>query len=389
MEQKFLADKYKNKEKSAIGQLGAMSAGIEDLINLSLGDPDVTTSLSVIENAFEDAKAGYTHYTDCRGYRELRDEIAKYYKEDFNMQVADEEIMVTASACMGMYLVLEAILNDGDEVIVPAPYFTIYKAQVELAGGVLVEMETFEEDRYQIDSEQLEAHITPKTKAIILNSPNNPTGSCLTLETMKKIAEVAKKHDIVVIADEIYTIYSFAEPFVPFASLPEMKERTITLNSFSKNFVMTGWRIAAVIAPPYIIDAMKDINEGLIYSAPSVSQRAALHALRRRNEIQPALAEKFKERVFYAAQRINKIPNMHVIYPPMGSFYLFVNIKATGLSSTEAAKKICEEAHVLMIPGNGFGDCGEGYLRVACTVDISVLKEAFDRIEQMEIFTSH
>lgn len=386
MKKIFLADKYKNKEKSAIGQLGAMSAGIDDLINLSLGDPDFATPLPIIERAFEDAKAGYTHYTDCRGYSELRDEIAKYYKEEFDMQVADEEIMVTTSACMGMYLVLEAILNDGDEVIVPAPYFTIYKEQVELAGGVLVEMETFEEDRYQIDTAQLEAHITPKTKAIILNSPNNPTGSCLTLETMKKIAEVAKKHDIAVIADEIYTIYSFAEPFVPFSSLPDMKERTITLNSFSKNFVMTGWRVGAVIAPPYIIDAMKGINEGLVYSAPSVSQRAALHALRCRKEVQPVLLEKFKERVYYAARRINQIPNMHVIYPPMGSFYLFVNIKDTGLSSAEAAKKICEEAHVLMIPGNGFGDCGEGYLRIACTVDVEVLAEAFDRIERMKIF---
>lgn len=386
MEKRFLADKYKNKQKSAIGQLGAMSAGIDDLINLSLGDPDFATPLPIIEKAFEDAKAGYTHYTDCRGYSELRDEIAKYYKEEFDIQVADEEIMVTTSACMGMYLVLEAILNDGDEVIVPAPYFTIYKEQVELAGGVLVEMETFEEDRYQIDTAQLEAHITPKTKAIILNSPNNPTGSCLTLETMKKIAEVAKKYELAVISDEIYTIYSFAEPFVPFSSLPEMKERTITLNSFSKNFVMTGWRVGAVIAPPYIIDAMKGINEGLVYSAPAVSQRAALHALRCRREVQPELVKSFKERVYYAAERINAIPNMHVIYPPMGSFYLFINIKDTGLSSAEAANRLLEEAHVLVIPGNGFGACGEGYLRIACTVDISVLAEAFDRIEKMEIF---
>lgn len=386
MEKRFLSKRYSSEEESVMGKLPAMCAGLDDLINLSLGDPDILTSQKIIEKTFSDVMEGHTKYTDCRGYRELRDEIAGYYKEEFNMKVADEEIMVTSSACMAMYLALEAILDDGDEVIVPAPYFTIYKTQVELARGRLVELDTFEEEGYQVDAARLEALITPRTKAIILNSPNNPTGSCLRLDTMEKIAELAEKHDLVVISDEIYTIYSFAAPFVPFASLPRMKERTITLNSFSKNFVMTGWRIGAMLAAPQIINVARKINENLIYSAPSVSQRAALHALRCRREIQPGLVESFKERVYYAAERINRIPNMHVLYPPMGSFYLFINIKATGLSSEEAAKKICEEAHVLTIPGNGFGDCGEGYLRIACTVDISLLKEAFDRIEKMKIF---
>jgi len=349
-------------------------------------DPDVNTPLPIIEAAFEDAKAGYTKYTDCRGYKELRDEIAKYYQEEFGLQVEDEEIMATTSGCIAMSLALEAILDDGDEVIVPAPYFTIYKTQIELARGVLVEMDTYEEEHYQIDAARLEACITPKTKAIIINSPNNPTGSCLTLETMKKIAEIAEKHDLVVISDEIYTIYSFADAFVPFSSLPGMRERTITINSFSKNFVMTGWRVGAVIAPPQIINTMKRINENLVYSVPAISQRAALKALRCRKDVQPALEALFKERVYYAAERINKIPNMHVIYPPMGTFYLFLNIKDAGLTSEEAAMKIFEEAHVVMIPGNGYGKCGEGYLRIACTVDISQLKEAFDRIEKMEIF---
>lgn len=386
MEKRFLSKRYSSDDESVIGQLAGKSEGITDLINLSLGDPDIATPQPIIEKAFSDVMAGHTKYTDCRGYRELRDEIAKYYKEEFDMYVADEEIMVTTSACMAMCLALEAILDDGDEVIVPAPYFTIYKTQVELARGKLVELDTFEEEDYQVDADRLEALITPRTKAIILNSPNNPTGSCLSLDTMKKIAEIAEEHDLVVISDEIYTIYSFAAPFVPFASLPRMKERTITLNSFSKNFVMTGWRIGAMLAPPQIINAARKINENLIYSAPAVSQRAALHALRCRKEVQPKLAETFKERVYYAAKRINAIPNMHVIYPPMGSFYLFINIKDTGLSSAEAADRLLEEAHVLTIPGNGFGDCGEGYLRIACTVDTAVLAEAFDRIEKMEIF---
>lgn len=388
MEHRFLAKRYCKYGDTVMGQAAGLAGNYEDIINLSLGDPDLITPEPIINQAFEDAKAGYTKYTDCRGYKELRDEIAKYYEEEFGMNIRDEEIMVTASGCIAMYLALEAILDDDDEVVVPAPYFTIYKTQIELARGKLVELDTFEEERWQIDPDRLEACITPKTKAIIINSPNNPTGSCLSMETMKKIAEVAAKHDLVVISDEIYTIYSFEEPFVPFSSLDGMKERTITINSFSKNFVMTGWRLGAVIAPPHLVETIKNINENLVYSAPSVSQRAALKALRCRKEVQPQLVQTFKERVYYAAKRINQIPNMHVIYPPMGSFYLFINIKDTGLTSAEVAQKIVEETHVIMIPGTGFGNCGRGYLRIACTVDISQLAEAFDRIEKMEIFTA-
>ncbi len=387
MENRFLSKRYCSREEdTVIGHVTALARQADDVINLSIGDPDVNTPQQIIDAAFADAKAGYTKYTDCRGYKELRDEIAKYYKDEFDMDIADEEIMVTTSGCMAMSVVLEAILDDGDEVVSQAPYFTIYKTQVELARGKLVELDTFEEERYQVNIERLESCITPKTKAIIINSPNNPSGSCLTVETMKKIAEVAEKHDLVVISDEIYTIYSFDHPFVPFSSLPGMKERTVTINSFSKDYVMTGWRIGAIIAPPQIIDTVRRISENLVFSTPAVSQRAALHALRCRKEVQPALSKIFRERIFYAAERINKIPNMHVIYPPMGTFYLFVNIKDTGLTSEEAAMKIFEETHVVMIPGNGFGRCGEGYLRIACTVDISQLKEALDRIEKMEIF---
>ena len=387
MENRFLSKRYCSREEdTVIGHVTALARQADDVINLSIGDPDVNTPQQIIDAAFADAKAGYTKYTDCRGYKELRDEIAEYYKDEFDMDIADEEIMVTTSGCMAMSVVLEAILDDGDEVVSQSPYFTIYKTQVELARGKLVELDTFEEERYQVNIERLESCITPKTKAIIINSPNNPSGSCLTVEAMKKIAEVAEKHDLVVISDEIYTIYSFDHPFVPFSSLPGMKERTVTINSFSKDYVMTGWRIGAIIAPPQIIDTVRRISENLVFSTPAVSQRAALHALRCRKEVQPALSKIFRERIFYAAERINKIPNMHVIYPPMGTFYLFVNIKDTGLTSEEAAMKIFEETHVVMIPGNGFGRCGEGYLRIACTVDISQLKEAFDRIEKMEIF---
>lgn len=386
MKHKFIAKRYWKDQSTAMGQSDEMAKSFDDVINLSLGDPDMTTPEPIIEAAFRDAKAGHTKYTDFRGDPELRAEICRYYEKNFGMPVRDEEVFVTASACLGMYLALEAILDDGDEVILQAPYFTPYPQQVELARGIPVELATYEEEDFQVNVERLENLITERTKALVINSPNNPTGNCLTTETMREIARIAEAYDLIVISDEIYTAYSYQHPFVPFASLPGMAERTITLNSFSKDFVMTGWRVGCIVAPQPIIRVVQQINENVVFTAPSMSQRAALYAMQHREEVQPALVETFRERMFFAAACINRIPKMHVIYPPKGSFYLFINIKKTGLTSEEVAARILQEAHVLMLPGNAFGACGEGYLRMACTVDKAVIEEAFARIGRMALF---
>lgn len=387
MKHRFIAKRYWKDQQTAMGASDEMAKSFDDVINLSLGDPDIITPDLIIEKSFEDAKKGHTKYTDFRGDPELRAAICKYYKEEFDMDVKDEEVFVCASGCLGMYLVLEAIIDDGDEVILQAPFFTPYPQQVELARGIPVELATLEEEDFQVNVERLESLINERTKAIVINSPSNPTGNCLTLDTMKRIAEIAEKHDLIVISDEIYTAFSFQHEFIPFATIPGMKERTITINSFSKNYVMTGWRIGNVIAPDYIIKTIQQINENVVFTAPSISQRAAIYALENRNIVQPPIIEEFKKRVEYAAERINNIPNMHVLTPPKGSFYLFINIKDTGLSSVEVADEILKEAHVLMLPGNAFGTCGEGFLRIACTVKVEQLKEAFDRIEKMSIFS--
>lgn len=386
MKHQFIAKRYWKDQSTAMGQSDVMAKSFNDVINLSLGDPDLITHDYIIDNAFADAKRGHTKYTDFRGDPELRQEIINYYKEEYNMDVKDEEIFVCASACLGMYLALEAIIDDGDEVILQAPYFTPYPQQVELARGIPVELPTYEEEDFQINIERLESLITERTKALVINSPSNPTGNCLTVETMEKIAEIAVKYDLVVIADDIYTSFSYQNPFVPFASLPGMQERTIILNSFSKNFTMTGWRVGNIIAPDYIIQVIQQINENVVFTAPSISQRAGIYALRNRKEIQPPMIEEYRKRMFYAAERINQIPKLSVIYPPKGSFYLFMNIKETGLTSVEAADLILKEAHVLMLPGDAFGKCGEGYIRIACTVNVDTLKEAFDRIEKIDLF---
>ena len=388
MKHKYLSKKYWKDKGTPLGTSGALARSFDDCINLSLGDPDLTTDELIIERAFADAKMGHTKYTDPQGDPELIQEICKFYQEEYGMEIPSKEVFVCTSACIGMFLALEAILDPQDEVIIPAPYFTFYLQQVEMAGGIPVELPTYEEEDFQINMQRLENLINERTKAIIINTPCNPTGNCLTLETMQKLAQMAQKHDLLVIADDIYTAFSYQNPFIPIASLPGMREQTITLNTFSKNFTMTGWRIGNIVAPDYLIETIQNINENLVYSAPSISQRAAIHALRNRKTIQPKMIEEYRSRVFYAAERINAIPNMHVIYPPRGTFYLFVNIKDTGLTSQEVTDRILQEAHVVVLPGNAFGTCGEGFLRIACTVNKDVLKEAFDRIAKMPLFSA-
>lgn len=385
MKHRYLAKRYWKDQKTPMGASDELAKSFEDVINLSLGDPDQTTPETVITAAFEDAKAGHTKYTDFRGDPELRGEIRKMYLEDFGLPFVDREVMVTASACLGMYLALEAILDDGDEVIIHEPCFTPYPQQIRLARGIPVSLDTFEEDDFEIDPKRLEALITERTKAIIVNTPNNPTGTAFSLETMEAVAVVAKKHDLLVIADEIYGAYSYQREFIPMVSIPGMKERTITINSFSKDYTMTGWRVGHVLAPDFIIETIQQINENVVFTAPSISQRAAIHALRQRKTIQPPMVKEYQDRVFYAAKRINALQNISVL-PPKGTFYLFPNIKGTGLSSKEVSDRILAEAHVLTLPGNAFGKAGEGYIRIACTVGIEKLKEVFDRLEKMELF---
>ncbi|MGN8712504.1 pyridoxal phosphate-dependent aminotransferase [Hornefia butyriciproducens] len=386
MRHKFIAKRYWKDISTPMGKVDELAKNYNDVINLSLGDPDWTTNKIIIDGAYKDALAGHTKYTEFRGDPELRTEIRKYYKESFNLDLKDEEIFVTASGCLAMYLIMEAILDDGDEVILQAPYFTPYPQQVELARGVPVELPTYEEEDFQIDIDRLESLINERTKALVINTPSNPTGNCLTVDTMKKIADIAERYDLIVISDDIYTAFSYQHPFVPFVSIGNMKSRTCVINSFSKDFTMTGWRIGNIIAPDYIVRTIQSINENVVFTAPSVSQRAAIHALRNRDVIQPPMIEEYRKRVFYAAERINRIPKMHVITPPKGTFYLFINIRETGMDSVEVSNVILQEAHVLTIPGISFGMCGEGYLRIACTVDVDLLKEAFDRIEGVSIF---
>ncbi|NMM64005.1 pyridoxal phosphate-dependent aminotransferase [Clostridium sp. P21] len=386
MKHRFLSKRYWNSISTPMGESSSFLDKFDDLINFSLGDPDCTTDSRIINGAFQDALNGHTHYTDCFGDKELRNEICKLYNNKYDYKVKIDECMITTSGCHAMWLTLEAILDDGDEVIIHEPYFTPYPEQIKLARGIPIYLKTFEEEDFQINYERLEKLITNRTKAIVINTPNNPTGTCFSYNTLLSIAEIAIKHDLIIIADDIYTLFSYSEKFLPITTLEGMSERTITIGSFSKDYSMTGWRIGYILAPSFIVQTIKDINENNVFTAPSISQRAAIHALRNRDEIQPGIVEEYKKRIYYAYDRICNIPNMSVL-PPRGSIYLFVNVKKTGLTSQKVTEKLLNEAHVLVIPGNAFGEGGEGYIRLAMTVGIDKMKEAFDRIENMKIFS--
>lgn len=385
MKHRFLAKKYWKDASTPFGTTNEKAAQFDDCINLSIGDPDLITDKIIIDGAYQDALKGHTRYTNMYGDIELRDEIRKFYKDEYDLDIAPDEVIVTTSGLIAMYMALQAILDEGDEVIIQSPFFTPYTAQVEMARGIPVELDTYEEEDFQINIDRLKSLITPRTRALIINTPSNPTGSCLSADTLGEIAKIAEEEDLIVIADDIYTSYSFEKDFIPFMSMPGMRERTITINSFSKNFIMTGWRVGNIIAPAFIVRVLKDMGENIVYSAPAPSQRAAIYALRNRKVIQPPIIAEYRKRMEYAAERINRIPWMSVITPPKGSFYLFINIKKSGLSSLDAAGMILEKAHVLLLPGNAFGRCGEGYLRLACTVGVDKLEEAFDRIEKIEL----
>lgn len=378
----YIAKRFQNDGGTGLTLNTAALEKYSDIIDLSIGDTDFTTDEAIIAAAFRDARAGHTHYGAPRGDAELIAACCKAWEEDFGQKLDRDHVIVTASSCMGMALSMMAILDPGDEVIVFAPYFSMYRKQVELAGGVCVEVPTYAEENYAIDAARLRAAITPKTKAIIFNNPTNPSGMAYDKAALNLIADVAKEYDLLVAVDEIYTTYLFEGSYVPMRTLPGMAERTITLNSFSKNYLMTGWRVGVLIAEPELLSVVVKLAGAYIYTAPSISQRAAIEALKNRARIRETYVNAYRDRIFYSADRIEKIPYLSLVRPK-GTFYLFPGVEKTGLNAPEFCDALLERAHVLVTPGDAFGVTGKGHFRIACTVGIDKLKEAFDRMEKL------
>lgn len=372
-----IADRFRNASAALTLDADAVSR-YPDLVDLSIGDTDFTTDSRVIDAALRDARAGYTRYGFPQGDPELIGAIQSAWKEDYGIGLSRDEILITASSCMGMTQLLFALLNPRDEVIVLSPYFAVYREQIALAGGVCVEVPCREED-YGPDPESIRAAITERTRAVIVNNPCNPTGALYSRGDLEGLAEIAREYDLLLLSDEIYTRYAFGGEFIPLLSLPGMRERVITLSSFSKNFMMTGWRIGFIIAPPQIRRAAQGIGGAMIYTAPSVSQRAAIEALRLREEIEKLYVSQYESRLRYAADRIDEIPCMRLLRPK-GAFYLFPDIRNTGLDARAFCREALTRAHVLMSPGDAFGKAGAGHVRIAVTQPMEKLAAAFDRL---------
>lgn len=385
MEKYHFAKRFQeNCEGSVIAEAIKGADHMADLINFSIGDPDFNTDQEIIEKTFQDVKAGATHYTDSQGLLQLRELLGEFYAEAYNLKVTPEEIMITTSGCHAMVLALMAILDPGDEVLLLEPYFSLYKEQVELAGGRVVSCPSDPDKGFRLDIQQLAACVSDKTKALILNTPCNPSGVCLSNDEMQQLADFAIQHDLIVIADDIYTLYSYETAFTPIMSYQGMRERTITVSSFSKDYCMTGWRIGYIAADQSLIQIVRKINDAIVYSAPAPSQWAAIHALQLRDKIQPLLKAEFEKRCRYAYERINACSYLSAI-KPQGSIYLFVDVRQTGCTSKQFCERLLKKAHILVLPGDDSGKSGEGFVRFAMTLGIDKMKTAFDRIDQLTV----
>lgn len=356
-----------------------------DVIDLSLGDSDIPSSKEVIDEMYKDALAGHTKYTEHLGDIELRQEICKMYKADHGCDFSVDNIMVTSGGTHGMYLLMESILDEGDEVIVVSPYYVYYRNQIELPRGKVVVYNTTKKNNFEIDLDSLESIITSRTKAIIINSPNNPTGRVYHEKTIIGLIDLSYKYNFLIVADDIYTGLNFTSRKKPLCAYSPRSPRIVTVSSFSKDYSMTGFRLGYIVGETRLIDCIKNVNESISFTVNSLAQRAGIHTLRNRKNIRNKLFDQYKERLTYAYQRIEGLKNISCNMSE-GTFYLFADISSTGLSSEQVCERILKEARVLVIPGNSFGQAGEGFIRIACTSEIDLLKEAFDRIEKLSIF---
>lgn len=377
----MIADKARAIPVSGIRKFFDIVSQMEDVISLGVGEPDFVTPWRIREAAIYAIEQGYTTYTSNYGLLELREAISRRLECECLVHYNPEnEILVTVGASEGIDLAMRAILNPGDEVIIPEPCFVSYKPCVILADGVPVPVACHVEDQFKPNIKQLEKAITPKTRAILISFPNNPTGIALEREDLEKIADLAHRHDLIVISDEIYEKLRYSGKHVCFSALPGMKERTILLNGLSKSHAMTGWRVGYACSTSEIIDAMMKIHQYGIMCASIVSQKSALEALDNCHDEVQKMVDEYDLRRRLMVSRLNEMGLECV--DPQGAFYVFPCIKSTGLSSEQFAEKLLMEEKVAVVPGNAFGDCGEGYIRCSYATSAKNLEEALHRINR-------
>ena len=377
----FLSKTAAELPPSGIRKFFDVAAQMENVISLGVGEPDFITPWSIRDETIASIEEGYTSYTANPGLLELRQEISNYLKNRFNIEYDPKnQIIVTIGASQALDLAFRAILNPGEEVLIIEPAFVSYPALVTLAGGKPVQVGTKAENGFKVTPEQIEEALTRNTKAILICSPNNPTGTFLNKDDLTKIAEVAIKHNLVVITDEIYAELTYDEDYVSMASLPGMYERTITINGFSKAFAMTGWRLGYVAAPEALIQAMLKIHQYTTMCAPHMLQHGAIEALRNGKDQVEEMKRSYRRRRNYIVSSLNEIGLE--CHTPGGAFYVFPSIKNTGLTSQEFAEQLLIKERVAVVPGSAFGESGEGYIRCSYATSMEQLQEAMIRIDR-------
>ena len=379
--EKYLANSIKSIPPSGIRKFFDLVSQMKGVISLGVGEPDFVTPWHIREASVYSLEKGYTMYTSNYGMPELRKAIACYLTKRYNVEYDyTNEIIVTIGASEAVDLAARAILEPGDEVLIPEPCYVSYKPCVELAGGVAVMLPTSVENEFRVTAEEIEKHITKRTKAIILSYPNNPTGAIMPLNDMLPIVNAVRKHDLLVISDEIYSELTYDGAHTAFSSLPGMKDRTILINGFSKAFAMTGWRVGYLAAHPEFIKHMVKIHQYGILCAPVMGQMAAVEALKNGMPEVEHMKESYNQRRNLVVSRLRDIGLD--VFEPKGAFYAFPSIKKTGLDAETFAEKLLEEEKVAVVPGNAFGNSGEGFIRLSYASSVANLDEAFKRMDR-------
>ena len=376
----FTSKRIKGVEPSKIRKFFDIANKIEDCISLGVGEPDFDTPWHITEEGIYSLERGRTFYTSNPGLPELREEISLWNKRKYGLSYEADEVIVTCGASEAIDVALRSCIDPGDEVIVLDPSYVCYAPDIVLAGGVVKRIRLLNENEFKLTPEQLEEAITEKTKILLLNYPNNPTGAIMDRGDLEKVAEVAKKHDLLVISDEIYSELTYKGRHCSIGALPGMKERTITINGFSKAFSMTGWRLGYVMGPKAIVDQIKKIHQFSIMSAPTTSQYAGIEALRNGDPDIEKMKREYDRRRKYLLKEFARL-NLPC-FEPRGAFYIFPYIGSYGMSSEEFATDLLSKQRVVVVPGNAFGESGEGFVRISYAYSLESLKEAIKRIEK-------
>lgn len=366
---------------SGIRRFFDLLASTEGVISLGVGEPDFTTPWQISEAAINSLEKGYTMYTSNSGTPELRQELSRHLNKNYKVQYnPDSEILITVGSSEALDLAMRAILNSGDEVIIPDPCYVAYESCVIMAGGTAVMIPTFQENNFEISAGDIESRITPATKAILIGYPANPTGTVMSREKLTEIGEVARKHNLLVISDEIYAKLVYGIKHTCFASLPDMKANTILLGGFSKAYAMTGWRIGYAAAPPEIIATMTKIHQYTMMCASTMAQVAALEALRTGESNVKDMVSDYNKRRKVILNGFAEIGMS--CFEPKGAFYVFPSVQSTGMTSEEFAENLLTEEKVAVVPGSAFGKCGEGYVRCCYATSMDNIVEALHRIKR-------